>query len=192
MNVNDADLITSLKKRLWERLKPLKVLVGKWHGINVKLARLFYVAFIRVVDYYALHLLQYKDSEINSLEIVQNEVIRIILGAPRTARIVNMKSELIFPSIFDRIIYICILFRTKVFREPLYLTYFQKQLEHKITQADEANQTHERFLIHKIYMNITKLNVPISKIPKGRSIPPWKKNHHWLCTLQVYRKKNCT
>lgn len=57
----------------------------------------------------------------------------------------------------------------------MYLTYFQKQLEHKITQADEANQTHERFLIHKIYMNITKLNVPISKIPKGRSIPPWKK-----------------
>jgi len=195
VNVNDADLITSLKKRLWERLKPLKVLVGKGHGINVKLARLFYLAFIRsVVDYHALHLLQYKDSEINSLEIVQNEAMRIILGAPRTARIVNMRSELNLPSIFDRIIYICTLFGVKALREPLYLTYFQKQLQHKITQADEANQTHERSLVHKICMNITKLNVPISKIPKGRSIPPWKNSSlivHFTCLPQKNSVPNC-
>nr|XP_027219801.1 uncharacterized protein LOC113812168 [Penaeus vannamei] len=95
VNVNDANLIASLKKRLWERLKPLKVFVGKGCDINVKLARLFYFGFIRsVVDYHALHLLQYEDSEINSLKIVQNEAVRIILGALRTARIVNLQLKI--------------------------------------------------------------------------------------------------
>ena len=62
VNVNDADLITSLKKRLWERVKPVKVRVRKGHGINVKFVRLFYLAFIKsVFEYHALHLLQYKD-----------------------------------------------------------------------------------------------------------------------------------
>ena len=195
VNVNDVDLILSLKKRLWERLKPLKVLVGREHGINVKLARLFYLAFIRsVVDYHALHLLQCKEPEINSLEVVQNEAMRIILGAPRTARIVNMRSELNLPSISDRIMFISTIFGVKALREPLYLSDFQKQLQHKITQADVTNHTHTRPLIHQISMNITKLNVPISKIPQGRSIPPWKKSQlivHLKCLPQKNSVHNC-
>jgi len=195
VNVNDADLVLSLKKRLWERLKPLKVLVGREHGINVKLARLFYLAFIRsVVDYHALHLLQCKESEIGSLEVVQNEAMRIILGAPRTARIVNMRSELNLPSISDRIIFISTIFGVKALREPSYLSDFQKQLQHKITQVDVTNHTHARPLIHKISMNIIKLNVPISKIPKGRSIPPWKNSTlivHLTCLPQKNRVHNC-
>lgn len=44
----------------------------------------------------------------NSLEVVQNEAMRIILGAVRSARIVN-RTELNLPSVSDRMICICTL-----------------------------------------------------------------------------------
>ena len=50
--------------------------------------------------------------------MVQNEAMMIILDAPRTARIVNMRSELNLPSIFERITYICTLLGVKALREP--------------------------------------------------------------------------
>lgn len=63
MNINDADLIVFSGD--WERLEPLKVLVGKGRGINGKFIRLFYLFFIRsFVDYHALLLLQCKELEV--------------------------------------------------------------------------------------------------------------------------------
>ena len=39
--VNDPEFILNLKKRLQERLKPLKVLVGRNHGINIRYSLTF-------------------------------------------------------------------------------------------------------------------------------------------------------
>ena len=77
VNVNDPDMITKLRERLKERLKPLRTLTGKHYGINIRLAKMFYVSFVRsVIDYHALCLLPYLSTKkLDPLEKVQNEAM---------------------------------------------------------------------------------------------------------------------
>lgn len=117
----------------------------------------------------------------------------IILSAKSTTKIVNMRSEQDSPFIFDRIIHICTIFGVKALSEPLYFTYSQKQVQHKITQADVTNHIHACPLIHKLCMSIAKLNVLISEIAKGRAIHPWKSSSmivHLTCLSK--KQPDCT
>ena len=107
VNVNDPDLIKKLVERLEDRLKPLRTLTGQHYGINVRLAKMFYISFIRsVIDYHALWLLPHTNTgNIEPLEKVQNKAMRIILGVATSTRIVNMRKELGLPSVNDRVRY---------------------------------------------------------------------------------------
>lgn len=99
----NSDIVNDLHRRLKERLKPSRTLTGKNIGINIKYARLFYMMFVRsLVDYNALHLINFPSSLLDKLEVVQNEAMRIILGAPRCTRIINMREELKPPTILER------------------------------------------------------------------------------------------
>ena len=152
--------------------------MGKNYGINIKLARMFYLAFIRsVIDYHALHLAMYKESHIEKLDKVQNEAMRLILGAPMSARIVNMRTELNLPSIYERVLYINTTFGVKALREPVYFTKFQRQLKLKITQPHhqlEPGTLCSGTWLQSMSSCVLRLNIPIDKILRGRTIPPWK------------------
>ena len=179
IETNDPKYISSLRERLYSRLKPLRVLTGKTFGLNVKLARTFYLAFIRsIIDYHALHLAGYTEKAIKPLETVQNEAMRLILGCGGSTRIVNMRLELNLPSIYERIVLINTMFGVSVLRHngPA------RKSEHNL-RAQLANpqyvphptvESECRHRLNLITSQINKLNVPINKKNIVTPIPPWE------------------
>ncbi|MPC15077.1 hypothetical protein E2C01_007860 [Portunus trituberculatus] len=66
---------------------------------------MFYISVVRSLIDYASHILiWFCATQFRSLELVQNEVMRIILGCPRTARIEVLRGELHLPKIMCRIL----------------------------------------------------------------------------------------
>ncbi|MPC68445.1 hypothetical protein E2C01_062647 [Portunus trituberculatus] len=64
---------------------------------------MFYISVIRSFIAHATPvLIQFSATQLHPLELVQNEVMRIILGCPRTAQIEVLKAELHLPSIMCR------------------------------------------------------------------------------------------
>ena len=176
VHVNDPELIKTLKLRLQERLKPLRVLAGKDHGVNFRIAKMFYISFVRsVIDYHALHLLPHLH-KLQPLEAVQNQAMRIILEAPQTTRIVNMRKELGLPSVADRIQYVCTLFGVKAIRESAYCSAFPQQLQHALhTQENKPPST----WLQRMAAGIRQLNINehLRKLPLSQTIEPWRRRN---------------
>ena len=174
INVNDPELIETIRQRLKGRLKPLKVLTGT-HGVNFRIAKMFYISFIRsVIDYHALYLLPYlTDRKLKRLETVQNTAMRIILNATRSTRIVNMRKELGLPYVADRVQYICTLFGVKVIRESAYYSTFPQQLHQQLhTQGNEPPTS----WLQRMAAAVRQLNINehLRKLPLSQTIEPWK------------------
>ena len=88
--------------RLSRRLRPLKTLANRIAGVNLKLCRTFYIAYVRsLVHYNSLQLATLSHSSLRPLETIQNRAMRIILDCPSSTRIVLMQKELNLPPIID-------------------------------------------------------------------------------------------
>lgn len=86
------------------RLAPLRLLANRGLGVGIPNLRMFYISVIRsLIDYAAPVLVQYSASQLKPLDYVQNEAMRIILGCPKTAKVVLMRAELGLPSVIDRV-----------------------------------------------------------------------------------------
>lgn len=95
-----------LNQRCKTRLSALRAVAGNntTSGANIRIARLMYVGYIRPLIYYAAPaLITQSSSSIRKLELMQNMAMRIIMGCPRTTKILNMRNELGLLSIRDRI-----------------------------------------------------------------------------------------
>ena len=72
-----------LIERALVRLSALHHISGRGSGASVKVKRNVYTAAIRsIIDYCAPCLAGLSDNSFNSLEVIQNEPMRTILGAP--------------------------------------------------------------------------------------------------------------
>ena len=176
--VNDANFVSNLRDKLMQRIKPLRTLVGKGYGINITYARTFYLHFIRsVVDYHALHLVTIPPKQLNSLEVVQNEAMRIILGCPKSTRIVNMRKELGLPSLSERIALLNTMFCVKVLKNNSSQTTTQTELMFYLSNPDHLANLPQKTLfgawLHKSVADLLKLNVPITPDEPINAIPPW-------------------
>ena len=179
IETNDPKYISSLKERLCDRLKPLRVLTGKTIGLNVKLAKSFYLAFIRsVIDYHALHLAGYSEWALKPLETVQNEAMRLILGCPISTRIVNMRLELNLPTIYERISLTNTMFGVSLLRRNGPARRSEHNLRTQLTNphyvAHPTVKSQCRYWLNLTASHINKLNVPINKTPTVIPIPPWE------------------
>ena len=86
------------------RLRPMKAMAWDGSGASVAVLRTMYVSYVRsLVDYAAPALIGLGKVRLTKLEVIQNEAMRIILGAPTTAKVVNLRQELNLPSLADRI-----------------------------------------------------------------------------------------
>ena len=86
------------------RLAPLRVLAHRGLVVGIPVLRMFYISVIRsLIDYAAPVLVRFSDSHLRSLERIQNEAMRIILGCPKTAKIEVLRAELSLPSVVCRI-----------------------------------------------------------------------------------------
>lgn len=182
--------VSQLKDRLTKRLRPLKALAGRYAGANVKICRMFYLTYIRsLVDYHALHLITRPPRELQQLEKVQNDALRIILNCPRTTRIVNMLTELNITSLRDHICRTATLYGLKALHStpekyssnnygPVLYNIIQNRINGDANQRPtnpvtlcQSSNTH----MTKISNEIAKLNIPISLQDHNyRRIPPWK------------------
>ena len=93
-----------VKNACMARLKPLRVLACKGLGVGIPILRLMYISTVRVIiDYASPVLITCTARQLQTLEVIQNEAMRIILGCANTTRIEIMRMELDLPSIADRV-----------------------------------------------------------------------------------------
>ncbi|XP_045105264.1 uncharacterized protein LOC123500673 [Portunus trituberculatus] len=88
-------------ERAQARLKTLRAITAIEGGANL---RLFYVQAVRsLVDYAAPLLASISPWAMEKLEKLQNQALRIMLGAPRWAKLVNMRVEADLPLLAHRV-----------------------------------------------------------------------------------------
>ena len=94
------NIITTCKARL----RPLKAMAFGCQGTSVTILRMMYLAYVRsVIDYAAPALCCLSTSKLAKLETIQNEAARIILGCPPNVNTENLRLELGFVTLADRI-----------------------------------------------------------------------------------------
>lgn len=80
------------------------VLANKGCGVGIPILRMFHFSVIKsLIDYAATFLFQFFVTQLRSLELVQNETMRIIFGCPRMAKIEGLIAELGLSSIVTKI-----------------------------------------------------------------------------------------
>ena len=86
--INDSQLkfnkeITYLRQRASARLSTMKYMTSLKEGANLQVQRTLYFSCIRaLIDYGAPALTHLTDTQWTSLEVLQNNAIRLMLGAP--------------------------------------------------------------------------------------------------------------
>ncbi|KAK8399290.1 hypothetical protein O3P69_003421 [Scylla paramamosain] len=96
--------VTTMKERITTRLKTMRAITSTEGGANFQVLKLFYVHAIRsIVDYAAPLIASLAPNEMEHLEKLQNQALRIMLGAPGWTKIVNMRAEADLPQINHRV-----------------------------------------------------------------------------------------
>ena len=93
-----------LRERTSARLAPMKHITSLSGGANYHVLRTFYVHAIRpIIEYSSPALANLTDMQIRSLEVAQNNVLRLILKAPMWTRLCNLQMECNIPPLYSRI-----------------------------------------------------------------------------------------
>ena len=111
--------IQYLLDRTKERLSVMKVMTGRHIGAGHKVLRSFYVHAVRpIIDYASVALIASSTTLKEKLETIQNEAARIILGAPKWTKVINLLMEADLPSMDTRIDLMATQFLSKVLQAP--------------------------------------------------------------------------
>ena len=93
-----------LRERAKTRLSTMKYMTSLKEGANLEVQRKFYIACTRsLIDYASPVLNNLNDRQKQSLEVLQNNAARLMLGAPTWTRLSNLRMEANLPSLDIRI-----------------------------------------------------------------------------------------
>ena len=93
-----------LRDRAKARLAPMRYMTSLSEGTNYQVQRSYYTACTRtLVDYAAPTLCNLKEKQTTKLEVIQNNAMRLILGAPMWTRLSNLNLETNLPPLEARI-----------------------------------------------------------------------------------------
>ena len=96
--------VSYLREKAKSRLATMRYMTSLKEGANLEIQRKYYIACTRsLVDYAAPVLHSLKDNQLESLEVIQNDAARLMLGAPMWTRLCNLRMEANLPSLKDRI-----------------------------------------------------------------------------------------
>ena len=96
--------ITHLRERAKARLAPMKYMTNTKVGAQIEIQKLYYLATIRsLIDYSAPILVNLKETQYTKLEVLQNNALRLMLGAPMWTRLCNLQFECNIPTLKNRI-----------------------------------------------------------------------------------------
>ena len=63
-------------------------------GLNFNVLKTFYIACMRsIIDYSSLQIITSNENKQNKLEKIQNEALRLMLGASRWTKLLNLRQE---------------------------------------------------------------------------------------------------
>ena len=93
-----------LRERAKTRLSTMKYMTSLKEGANLEVQRRYYMACTRsLIDYAAPVLVNLTDRQKQSLEVLQNNAARLMLGAPMWTKLCNLRVESNLPSLDSRI-----------------------------------------------------------------------------------------
>ena len=96
--------ITYLMQRASARLSTMKYMTSLKEGTNLQVQTTFYISCTRaLIDYGAPALTHLTDNQWTSLEVLQNNAIRLMLGAPMWSRLCNIRMESNLPTLRNRV-----------------------------------------------------------------------------------------
>ena len=189
-----------LLDRTKARLSVMRVMSGRRIGARHRVLRSFYVHAVRpIVDYASLALIGIKRKYKDRLETVQNEAARVILGAPRWAKVLNLLVETNLLPLASRIDLTAAQFLSKVIQAPR-----NTSLRHKIVRRLEQDNelfANNSWLSHTARVLIRhQLKEPLlakgmdSPHPDFVEAPPWAQTSIEFSVMRLASKKNeyCT
>ena len=84
--------ISYITEKLNSRLNVMRAMTHIKLGLNFNVSKTFYISCMRsIIDYSALQLITSNENKLKKLEKNQNEVLRLMLGAPRWTKLVNLR-----------------------------------------------------------------------------------------------------
>ena len=93
-----------LRERAKTRLSTMKYMTSLKEGANLEVQKRYYTACTRsLIDYAAPVLTNLSDRQKQSLEVLQNNAARLMLGAPMWTKLGNLREEANLPSLNSRI-----------------------------------------------------------------------------------------
>ena len=96
--------VTYLRERAKARLSTMKYMTSLKEGANLDIQRKYYIACTRsLIDYAAPVLHNLHPNQLESLEVIQNNAARLMLGAPIWTKLCNLRMEANLPSLHIRI-----------------------------------------------------------------------------------------
>ena len=127
--------IEYLCTRMQKRINFLKAMTSTQAGASGNTLQTLYVTAVRViVDYSAVCLVMVEEPTIEKLEVLQNQALRLILGAPRWTKVLTMLEETGLLSMKDRLRFLQACYTIKKVKSQK-KTYMQKQLTEALPEA---------------------------------------------------------
>ncbi|MEL6606561.1 MAG: ribonuclease H family protein, partial [Cyanobacteria bacterium J06614_10] len=160
---------------------------NRGNGAGIPVLRMFYMTTVRsLIDYAAPLLVNYSESELKPLEVIQNKAMRMILGCPRTTRIEIMRMELNLCSISHRIKELTAITVIRMIRRgDLYL----KMSLDKASGIRIRNKINS--YVKKLFIIMTKHGVYkyCVKMKETVKMKPWTNPHINVCITKLDGKK---
>ena len=102
--LNFQEEIKYLRQKAASRLAPMRYMCSLEQGAGFHIQKAYYMATTRsLIDYGAPTLANINQKQISSLEVLQNNAMRLMLGAPMWTRICNLQMEANIPPLASRI-----------------------------------------------------------------------------------------
>ena len=111
--------IDKLIDRLKKRLNVMRALSGILKGPRAKTLKLFYTAVIQsTIDYSSTYTILASNTQKDRIQKIQNQALRLILGAPNWAKIYNMQREVNITCVTYRAKENCTILAAKILQNP--------------------------------------------------------------------------
>ncbi len=187
--------VKSIQERTNTRLKAMRAITATEGGANLKVLRLLYIQAIRsIVDYAAPLLATISPYKMEDLEKLQNEALRIMLGAPRWTKLVNMRAEADLPLLAHRVHAMNTSLLAKTLSQTKYTTATRKVLQ---SLAHNEELFTKKTWAQKMAQGIKTLQMqtPLTarttddQHPDYQPPPPWQESDYHFSVTKLTASK---
>ena len=187
-----------LRERAKTRLSTMKYMTSLQEGAKLNVQKSYYIACTRsLIDYAAPVLTHLNDTQKQSLEVIQNNAARLMLGAPIWTKLANLRGEVSLPSLQNRIKArnTCIITKALTSNRNSY-TKIRATAELRKDRRIQTYNTYSKQLsdcAKDFNITNTLLELRPDTLNQQHNTPPWEShNTTYNYTLLPRAKEDCT